>query len=159
MAPSAAKLKEALIEGTREVYQAEPDGTSVNKVRRLVEEKLGLEDGFFTSEAWKQKSKTIIKEQVVSLTDKLLLPWSFVSDPTNAVFARTNCSRRTLLNLIRSQTPKLVSSGNRPKSSLPNRSDERKHREAQRRRKSRTMMRTRPKIQRPRSRSLRLVAR
>ncbi|KAL6893198.1 hypothetical protein HDV57DRAFT_226099 [Trichoderma longibrachiatum] len=68
MAPSAAKLKEALIEGTREVYQAEPDGTSVNKVRRLVEEKLGLEDGFFTSEAWKQKSKTIIKEQV----DKLL---------------------------------------------------------------------------------------
>lgn len=67
MAPSAAKLKEALIEGTREVYQAEPDGTSVNKVRRHVEEKLGLEDGFFTSEAWKQKSKTIIKEQVVGL--------------------------------------------------------------------------------------------
>ncbi|KAK4073925.1 hypothetical protein Trihar35433_3399 [Trichoderma harzianum] len=68
MAPSAAQLKEALIEGTREVYSAEPDGTSVNKVRRRVEEKLGLEDGFFTSETWKQKSKTIIKEQV----DKLL---------------------------------------------------------------------------------------
>ncbi|UKZ76308.1 hypothetical protein TrVFT333_004010 [Trichoderma virens FT-333] len=68
MAPSAAQLKEALIEGTREVYSAEPDGTSVNKVRRHVEEKLGLDDGFFTSEAWKQKSKTIIKEQV----DKLL---------------------------------------------------------------------------------------
>ncbi|EGR49187.1 uncharacterized protein TRIREDRAFT_3783 [Trichoderma reesei QM6a] len=68
MAPSAAKLKEALIEGTREVYQAEPDATSVNKVRRHVEEKLGLENGFFTSETWKQKSKTIIKEQV----DKLL---------------------------------------------------------------------------------------
>ncbi|TFB06552.1 hypothetical protein CCMA1212_000123 [Trichoderma ghanense] len=70
MAPSAAKLKEALIEGTREVYQAEPDGTSVNKVRRHVEEKLGLEDGFFTSEAWKQKSKTIIKEQVDKLLDE-----------------------------------------------------------------------------------------
>ncbi|KAL7797276.1 hypothetical protein V8C37DRAFT_305870 [Trichoderma ceciliae] len=68
MAPSAAKLKAALIEGTREVYNAEPDGTSVNKVRRNVEEKLGLEDGFFTSETWKQKSKTIIKAQV----DKLL---------------------------------------------------------------------------------------
>ncbi|QYS96126.1 hypothetical protein H0G86_003387 [Trichoderma simmonsii] len=68
MAPSTAQLKEALIEGTREVYSAEPDGTSVNKVRRRVEEKLGLEDGFFTSETWKQKSKTIIKEQV----DKLL---------------------------------------------------------------------------------------
>ncbi|KAL6870490.1 hypothetical protein J3F83DRAFT_683406 [Trichoderma novae-zelandiae] len=68
MAPSAAKLKEALIEGTREVYRVEPDATSVNKVRRHVEEKLGLEDGFFTSETWKHKSKTIIKEQV----DKLL---------------------------------------------------------------------------------------
>ncbi|KAL7938869.1 hypothetical protein V8C35DRAFT_289432 [Trichoderma chlorosporum] len=70
MAPSAAKLKEALIEGTREVYSAEPDGTSVNKVRRHVEEKLGLEDGFFTSETWKQKSKTIIKEQVDKLLDE-----------------------------------------------------------------------------------------
>ncbi|KAL7951420.1 hypothetical protein V8C42DRAFT_304056 [Trichoderma barbatum] len=69
MAPSAAKLKEALIDGTREVYRAEPDGTSVNKVRRLVEEKLGLEDGFFTSDTWKQKSKTIIKEQVDKLLD------------------------------------------------------------------------------------------
>ncbi|PNP56691.1 hypothetical protein THARTR1_03387 [Trichoderma harzianum] len=70
MAPSAAQLKAALIEGTREVYRAEPDGTSVNKVRRRVEEKLGLEDGFFTSETWKQKSKTIIKEQVDKLLDE-----------------------------------------------------------------------------------------
>ncbi|KAK1248391.1 hypothetical protein MKX08_006611 [Trichoderma sp. CBMAI-0020] len=69
MAPSAAKLKEALIDGTCEIYKAEPDGTSVNKVRRLVEEKLGLEDGFFTSDTWKQKSKTIIKEQVDKLLD------------------------------------------------------------------------------------------
>lgn len=70
MAPSAAKLKEALIEGTCEIYKAEPDGTSVNKVRRHVEEKFGLDDGFFTSDAWKQKSKTIIKEQVVSITSR-----------------------------------------------------------------------------------------
>ncbi|KAL6899011.1 hypothetical protein GGI43DRAFT_76497 [Trichoderma evansii] len=70
MAPSAAKLKEALIEGTCEIYKAEPDGTSVNKVRRHVEEKLGLEDGFFTSDTWKQKSKTIIKEQVDKLLDE-----------------------------------------------------------------------------------------
>ncbi|GFP54887.1 hypothetical protein ACSS6W_002781 [Trichoderma asperelloides] len=70
MAPSAAKLKEALIEGTCEIYKAEPDGTSVNKVRRHIEEKLGLDDGFFTSDAWKQKSKTIIKEQVDKLLDE-----------------------------------------------------------------------------------------
>lgn len=74
MAPSAAKLKEALIDGTCEIYKAEPDGTSVNKVRRHVEEKLGLEDGFFTSDTWKQKSKTIIKEQVVSIPSKAVLP-------------------------------------------------------------------------------------
>lgn len=74
MAPSAAKLKEALIDGTCEIYKAEPDGTSVNKVRRHVEEKLGLEDGFFTSDTWKHKSKTIIKEQVVSIPSKAVLP-------------------------------------------------------------------------------------
>ncbi|KOS18273.1 hypothetical protein ESCO_002707 [Escovopsis weberi] len=68
MAPSAAKLKEALVRGTREVFEAEPDETSVNKVRKHVEEKLGLDEGFFTVGKWKQTSKAVIKEQV----DKLL---------------------------------------------------------------------------------------
>lgn len=79
MAPSAAKLKEALIEGTCEIYKAEPDGTSVNKVRRYVEEKLGLEDGFFTSDTWKQKSKTVIKEQVVSIQSKAVCQLCYIS--------------------------------------------------------------------------------
>jgi hypothetical protein len=85
MVPSAAKLKEALIDGTCEIYKAEPDGTSVNKVRRHVEEKLGLEDGFFTSDTWKQKSKTIIKEQVVSITSNAVLPivLYFLAYPAN----------------------------------------------------------------------------
>lgn len=88
MAPSTKKLEQALIDGTSEVFSAEPDGTSVNKVRRHVEEKLGLEEGFFTSGYWKQKSKALIKEYVVSTaTDN---PANTTPPLTNA--ARTNCS-------------------------------------------------------------------
>ena len=65
MGPSTAELEQALIDSTCEVFSAEPDGTSVNKVRRHVEEKLGLEEGFFASGSWKQKSKALIKEYVV----------------------------------------------------------------------------------------------
>ncbi|PON30403.1 hypothetical protein TGAM01_v200842 [Trichoderma gamsii] len=89
MAPSAAKLKEALIDGTCEIYKAEPDGTSVNKVRRHVEEKLGLEDGFFTSDAWKQKSKTVIKEQVDKLLD------ADGSEPENKLDTKAGIKRQS----------------------------------------------------------------
>lgn len=67
MAPSPKKLEEALIEGTCQVFAAEPDATTVNKVRKHVEDSLGLEDGFFTGDDWKQKSKALIKEYVVSI--------------------------------------------------------------------------------------------
>jgi hypothetical protein len=66
MAPSATKLEAALVEGTAEMFRAEPDATTVNKVRKHVEEKLDLEEGFFTGGDWKQKSKNLIKEHVVS---------------------------------------------------------------------------------------------
>ena len=66
MAPSAKKLEEALLRGTYETYRLEPEATTVNKVRKQVEEDLGLEDGFFSSGQWKSKSKTLIKERVVS---------------------------------------------------------------------------------------------
>ncbi|KAL7918756.1 hypothetical protein ACQKWADRAFT_303258 [Trichoderma austrokoningii] len=98
MAPSAAKLKEALIDGTCEIYKAEPDGTSVNKVRRHVEEKLGLEDGFFTSGTWKQKSKTIIKEQVDKLLD------ADGSDPENEADTKAGIKRQS--SEIESPQPK-----------------------------------------------------
>jgi hypothetical protein len=67
MAPSAKKLEAALIDGTCEVFKVEPDATSVNKVRKQVEEKLGLEDGFFQSEEWKSRSKSLIKHYVVGI--------------------------------------------------------------------------------------------
>ena len=67
MAPSPKKLEEALIDGTVHVYSTEPDAISVNKVRKHVEDALDLEEGFFSSEEWKQKSKALIKEYVASL--------------------------------------------------------------------------------------------
>lgn len=66
MAPSTNQLEEALINGTYHVFTAEPDATTVNKVRKHVEESMGLEEGFFTSDDWKQKSKALIKQYVVS---------------------------------------------------------------------------------------------
>ncbi|KAL6852984.1 hypothetical protein ACO1O0_007533 [Amphichorda felina] len=69
MAPSAKKLETALIDATCQVFKAEPDATSVNKVRRQAEENLELEDGFFAGEQWKQKSKSLIKEYVEKLLD------------------------------------------------------------------------------------------
>lgn len=65
MAPSAKKLEQALVDGTREVWIEEPDNVTVNKVRKHVEEKLDLEDGFFSAGQWKNRSKTVIKEHVV----------------------------------------------------------------------------------------------
>lgn len=66
MAPSKKELEGALIKGTQAVFKEDPDTTSVNKVRKHVEEELDLEEGFFTGETWKQRSKELIKEHVVS---------------------------------------------------------------------------------------------
>lgn len=67
MAPSAKALREALIQGTCDVFKLGPDTTTVNKVRHHVEQELGLDEDFFNGGDWKQKSKEIIKEHVVSL--------------------------------------------------------------------------------------------
>ncbi|EGX96363.1 transcriptional regulator, putative [Cordyceps militaris CM01] len=79
MAPSAKALKEALIEGTCDVFKLEPDTTSVNKIRHHVEERLGLREDFFSDKDWKGKSKEIIKEYVNShymRQGKLLDGWT-----------------------------------------------------------------------------------
>ena len=66
MAPSTKKLRAALIDATCQIFQAEPDATTVNKVRKQAEADLSLDDGFFASAEWKQSSKQIIKDHVVS---------------------------------------------------------------------------------------------
>ncbi|GAB0132100.1 hypothetical protein EsDP_00000544 [Epichloe bromicola] len=69
MVPSPKELEAALIDGTYQIFTSEPDATTVNKVRKRVEEEKGLDEGFFTSEEWKQKSKNLIKEYVEKLLD------------------------------------------------------------------------------------------
>ncbi|KAG5976038.1 hypothetical protein E4U58_006373 [Claviceps cyperi] len=77
MVPPPNELETALIEGTHHIFTSEPDATTVNKVRQHVEEEQGLQEGFFTNDEWKQKSKAIIKEYV----DKLLDGWKPDSKP------------------------------------------------------------------------------
>ncbi|KAF5567065.1 transcription factor [Fusarium phyllophilum] len=69
MAPSEDEIEQALLDATYQVYQATPDETTVNKVRKQTEENLSLNDGFFSSAEWKQKSKSLIKERVGKLMD------------------------------------------------------------------------------------------
>ncbi|PNP73930.1 hypothetical protein FNYG_12679 [Fusarium nygamai] len=69
MAPSEDEIERALLDATYQVYQATPDETTVNKVRKQTEENLSLDDGFFSSAEWKQKSKSLIKERVEKLMD------------------------------------------------------------------------------------------
>lgn len=66
MAPSDKEIEDAILQGTCEVYENDPSDTSVNKVRKHVEEKLSLEDGSLSNGEWKTKSKNLIKQRVVS---------------------------------------------------------------------------------------------
>ncbi|OLN96173.1 hypothetical protein CCHL11_03314 [Colletotrichum chlorophyti] len=62
MAPSDKKLEAELLKTVRDVFKKDSNQLSVNCVRKHVEENLGLDDGFFSSQKWKNKSKTLIKE-------------------------------------------------------------------------------------------------
>jgi hypothetical protein len=67
MAPSVKALEAKLRKVVEEVFHSEEkDLLSVRLVRDKVTDALGLEQGFFTSEEWKEKSKTLIKELAVS---------------------------------------------------------------------------------------------
>ncbi|ROT37958.1 hypothetical protein SODALDRAFT_279031 [Sodiomyces alkalinus F11] len=61
MAPSDKKLEAELRNAVREVARKNREDLTVNNVRKLVEEKLALVHGFFSSEKWKARSKTLIK--------------------------------------------------------------------------------------------------
>ncbi|KAG7434059.1 hypothetical protein Forpi1262_v004104 [Fusarium oxysporum f. sp. raphani] len=69
MAPSEDEIERGLLDATYQVYQATPDETTVNKVRKQTEENLSLDEGFLSSAEWKQKSKSLIKERVEKLMD------------------------------------------------------------------------------------------
>ncbi|RGP78084.1 transcription factor [Fusarium longipes] len=69
MAPTDDEIEQALLDATYQVYQANPDETTVNKVRKQTEQDLGLDDGFLASDDWKKKSKELIKQRVEKLMD------------------------------------------------------------------------------------------
>jgi hypothetical protein len=67
MAPSDAALEKALVDAVHHMLATGDDaGVTVNSVRKYVEEKLDLEDGFFRAAEWKTRSKELIRAANVS---------------------------------------------------------------------------------------------
>jgi hypothetical protein len=65
--PSEKQLAAELAKTVRQMYaDGKRDEVTVNVVRTRTEERLGLEEDFFKVEAWKSRSKEIIKETAVS---------------------------------------------------------------------------------------------
>ncbi|TLD33194.1 hypothetical protein PspLS_00990 [Pyricularia sp. CBS 133598] len=62
MAPKAIALEAALKNAVRTLYEEAGDQISVNAVRKQAEDEMGLDEGFFVSDDWKARSKTVIKE-------------------------------------------------------------------------------------------------
>lgn len=71
MAHSDEELEAELRDAVRDTVLKDRDSLTINSVRKLVEEKLDLEQGFFLSDSWKQRSKLLIKEAVVSASSPL----------------------------------------------------------------------------------------
>ena len=67
MAPSDKALTSALTKTVRDVFHSdEKDQLTVRFIRTKVEEEYELENGFLGEGKWKDKSKGIIKTEVVS---------------------------------------------------------------------------------------------
>jgi hypothetical protein len=64
---SDREISSAILQSVQHLFKTDRDGTTVNKVRRMAEEKLGLEDGFLKGSDWKGRSKDIITEEVVCI--------------------------------------------------------------------------------------------
>jgi len=73
MAPSEKSIIAALKSEVKNTYDdlATRDLLTVRYIRDKVEEKLGLEEGFFIGAEWKGKSKDLVKRFTVSLFVRL----------------------------------------------------------------------------------------
>jgi hypothetical protein len=66
MAPSDKALEDALSKAVKKLfYSPDRDSLSVNMIRSRVQEQYNLDDGFFKSAKWKDRSKSVIKELTV----------------------------------------------------------------------------------------------
>jgi hypothetical protein len=73
-APSDTELENSL---RREVNRANKTGDDVTlrQIRDASEKKLGLPEGFYKSHsAWKDRSKEVVQDQVVSLREMRMVP-------------------------------------------------------------------------------------
>ncbi|KAG9240401.1 hypothetical protein BJ878DRAFT_449513 [Calycina marina] len=61
MAPNAEKLEAKLRRAVEAIYKEDSESLTVKKVRERVAKEQNLEDEFFTSREWKDKSKAMIK--------------------------------------------------------------------------------------------------
>jgi hypothetical protein len=75
MAPVEGAVVAQLKKSVKSIFTSDREQLSVKKVRIAAEEELDLDTGFFLSPEWKEKSKTIIKDYVVSFV--AVLCWLF----------------------------------------------------------------------------------
>lgn len=78
MAPSTKAITAGLRKAVEKVFKEDRLNLTVNNVRKTASESLGLEQDFFKSETWKEKSKNIISEysvclQSLSIYDRILI--------------------------------------------------------------------------------------
>lgn len=63
---SETRLEKALRDAVEETFKADPEQLTVKRLRSKVEKDLGLDDGFFKSDAaWNARSKEVIQSEVV----------------------------------------------------------------------------------------------
>ncbi|KAL0939727.1 transcriptional regulator [Colletotrichum truncatum] len=74
MAPSDEKLETELLNAVRDIWKSDREQLTVNFIRKRVEDDLDLEDGFFSSGKWKDKSKKLIKELAAELLENNTAP-------------------------------------------------------------------------------------
>ena len=73
--PSDAKLESALREAVQDVYKTgNLEELTIRRIRKTVEEWLGLDEGFFKTDAvWKDQSKVVVQLEVVRISPHTIL--------------------------------------------------------------------------------------
>ena len=72
--PTEVELEQALRQAVRKVYEnGDIEDLTVRRIRKTTEERLALANDFFKDDPqWKERSKLIIKEEVVWVRPSLL---------------------------------------------------------------------------------------
>jgi hypothetical protein len=96
MAPGAKVLEAELGKTVDQLWFGDADRLTVNYVRTVVAKKLKLDEDFFLQEAWKARSKQLIKKRVVCLRKLHFHPPS-PPPPGRGFWHATSALRRVVL--------------------------------------------------------------